>query len=322
MLKPLVRSFRYDGTACSTELWQGAVELRKKYDLCGHSHLLETRAQALQAKQFFPSGSAVKHLKELGFLDRNLRGTSFAHTVWLTEEEYDIVAEEGATCVHNPLSNLRLGSGAMPVVNALRMGVSVAVGCDGSCSSDGQDMLEALKMGTFLSAVTTPDYKDWLTPHRVALDLAAKNGYRGIGMEGKGGEIKEGMVADVTLWDLSTLALLPRTDPLSLLVQGSRTQAPGAGSTMHSAWVNGEKIIENGSPTGINIEVFRKALIDAQPDYRCGFITDPKQDPLIASAEVEYRAAMGLDRERQTLPMDESLGSFPQGRVFYDSTIN
>ena len=52
------------------------------------------------------------------------------------------MAESGATCVHNPLSNLRLGSGVMPVEGALDAGVNVGIGCDGACSSDGQDMLE------------------------------------------------------------------------------------------------------------------------------------------------------------------------------------
>ena len=46
-----------------------------------------------------------------------------------------------------------------------------------------------------------------------------------------------GAVADVTLWALSSLALLPKTDPLSLLILGSRTQAVGAGSTLTDSWV-------------------------------------------------------------------------------------
>jgi len=60
--------------SASIEMLRGATALRKKYDLCGHTHLLETRAQALSAKQSLPSGSAVRHLHEAGFLA--LRGTS------------------------------------------------------------------------------------------------------------------------------------------------------------------------------------------------------------------------------------------------------
>ena len=79
---------------------------------------------------------------DTGFLQG--RGTSCAHTVWLDDEEIALMAKDGATAVHNPLSNVRLGSGVMPVKRFVDAGVFVAMGCDGSCSSDGQDMLEAL----------------------------------------------------------------------------------------------------------------------------------------------------------------------------------
>lgn len=308
--------------SCSPALLRGAARLRQKYNLCGHTHVLETRAQALMAKQFFPSRSAVRHLRDAGFLDRNLRGTSFAHTVWLTEEEYALAAEHGATCVHNPLSNLRLGSGVMPVDSCLKQGVKVAVGCDGSCSSDGQDMLEALKLGTMVSAISKPDYREWLTAEQVALTMASKNGYSGVGMEGQAGEIKVGMTADLTLWDLTSLALLPRTDPLQLLVLGSRTQASGAGSTLHSSWVGGSQVVSNGSPTGLDLLRFREFLMKAQPNYRDPAIADPKLDcELTAAAEVEYRAATGLDKDGRTAPTPSELGAFPLDRVCYDSTI-
>jgi len=234
-----------------------------------------------------------------------------------------MVTEHGATCVPNPLSNLRLGSGVMPVDRCLKQGVKVAIGCDGSCSSDGQDMLEALKLGTMVSAISKPDYREWLKAEQVALTMASKNGYSGVGMEGQAGEIKVGMTADLTLWDLTSLALLPRTDPLQLLVLGSRTQAPGAGSTLHASWVRGCQVVANESPTGLDLLHFRDFLLKAQPNYRNPTIADPKLDcELTAAAEVEYRAAMGLDKDVQTAPTPSDLGTFPFGRVCYDSTID
>lgn len=309
--------------SASADLIRGAAALREKYNLCGHTHVLETRGQALMAKQFFSSQSAVKYLKECGFLDKKLRGTSLAHTVWLTEEEYKIVAEEKATCVHNPISNLRLGSGIMPVYQASNnLQVNVAMGIDGACSSDGQDMLEALKLGTILSTVSRPDYREWLTAREVALQYASKNGYAGVGMEGKGGEIKVGMEADLTLWDLTSLALLPRTDPLSLLVLGSRTQAPGAGATLHSSWVRGYRVVADGSPTRLDLIRFREMLCNAQKNYRDSSVTIPSTDcPHTAAAEREYRFAMGLEQDEKTKSFPPDLGTFPTDRVPYNSSI-
>ena len=39
------------------------------------------------------------------------------------------------------------------------------------------------------------------------------------------------------------------------------------------------------------------------------------------SAQVEYRAAMGLDLDGQQEPTPAALGAFPAERVLYDATI-
>ena len=42
-----------------------------------------------------------------------LPGTSCAHCVWLDAEEMRLMAAAGASVIHNPLSNLRLGQGSV-----------------------------------------------------------------------------------------------------------------------------------------------------------------------------------------------------------------
>lgn len=301
--------------SASEELLRGCAEMRKKYNLLGHTHLLETRAQALMAKQNLPSGSAVKHLRDTGFLDTGGRPTSCAHTVWLDDEEIRIMAECNATAVHNPLSNLRLGSGVMPVARFREAGVNVAIGCDGSCSSDGQDMLEAIKSATILAPIQTPNYRDWPRASDLALNVAARNGYKGVGTNA--GVIEVGAEADVTLWDLTAMSMLPRTDPLSLLIQGSRTQSKAAGSALNSAWVRGKRVIADGELVGVDLAKLREILIAAQPEYRDMSVTNPTTDSAsTASAEVEYRAAMGLDPSNETQP--RSAYKFEEHRALYD----
>jgi cytosine/adenosine deaminase-related metal-dependent hydrolase len=300
--------------SASKELLQGAAELRKKYKLCGHTHLLETRGQALQARQWFESGSAVKQLRDTGFLEG--RGTALAHSIWLDDDEQKICAEAGAVLVHNPLSNLRLGSGVAPLIDYAAKGIAVAIGVDGSCSSDGQDFLEALKMASFLPRVTTPEYRDWPSARDMALENACKDGYRAIGMDGLGGELQEGMVADVSLWDLSSLALLPRTDPVNLLVMGSRTQAPGAGSTLAEMWVRGVRVVHEGSPCGVDLTKLRAVLAESQREYRDPGMTDPRVCAETSAFEAEYRAALQLDGTTSGEGQ-----AFPADRVLYCPTL-
>jgi len=77
------------------------------------------------------------------------------------------MAETGAVMVHNPVSNLRLGSGIADVTRFRRAGVPVALGTDGSASNDGADLWESLKFATLLprrrsSNLTAWSATDWL----------------------------------------------------------------------------------------------------------------------------------------------------------------
>ena len=146
------------------------------------------------ARQFLPSGSAVKHLRDTGFLQ--VPGTTCGHCVWLDDEEIAIMAECDATAVHNPFSNLRLGSGVAPLNKYARGGMNVCLGADGACSSDGQDMLEVAKLANILPCIATPEYRDWPTAHYTALVLGAANGYKGMLLEGKPGQIGKGGVLE------------------------------------------------------------------------------------------------------------------------------
>jgi len=51
-------------------------------------------------------------------------------------------------------------------------------------------------------------------------------------------------------------------------VQGSRTQAPGAGSTLDSCWVRGVRVVRAGAPTNVDLLALRRVISAAQADYR------------------------------------------------------
>ena len=261
----------------SDRLFEGFVELSDRYTLPLHTHLLETKAQQMLAHEEYGC-SAVAHLKQLGFLSDR---TSLAHCVWLDDADIAILAETQATVVHNPLSNLRLGSGIAPILKCLRAGVNVAFGCDGSASNDGQDLLEAIKIGSILHNVTDLDYRHWMTP-REAIEVAALGGATGLGMAETFGSLTVGKQADLVLYDLKNLSLLPRTDPIGLLVLGRPTQA------VDSVWVQGKRLVTDGNVTTINVDDLRQNLFD-----RSQWITN-RQSTKIAQVEAHYRSVMNL----------------------------
>ncbi len=110
-------------------------------------------------------------MKRIGYLSDVYDGlrqrTTLAHCVWLNDADIAILAETQSTVVHNPLSNLRLGSGIAPILKYRQAGVNVTFGCDGASSNDSQDLLEAIKMGSILHNVTDSDYQHWITPRQL-----------------------------------------------------------------------------------------------------------------------------------------------------------
>ncbi|TAE61672.1 MAG: amidohydrolase [Nostocales cyanobacterium] len=262
---------------CTDALFTGCAELSERYQLCRHTHLLETKAQKKLAQEKYGC-SGVEHLDQIGFLNDK---TSLAHCVWLTDDDISILAKTQSTVVHNPLSNLRLGSGIAPVLKYIQSGVNVTFGCDGASSNDSQDLLEAIKIGSILHNVTDFDYQSWITP-RQAVEMASLGGAKGLGLADQLGSLTVGKKADLVLYDLQSLSLLPRTDPIGLLVLGRPV------NVVNCAWVNGKQIIANGKFTTVDVEELKTELFNRSQWETRG------TSPGVAQIETHYRQVMGL----------------------------
>ncbi|WP_339459754.1 amidohydrolase [Nodularia spumigena] len=262
---------------CSDGLFKGCIELSDRYNLCRHSHLLETKAQEKLAQEKYGC-TAVEHLQRIGYLgDR----TSLAHCVWLNDHDITILAQTQCTVVHNPLSNLRLGSGIAPILKYIKSGVNVTFGCDGASSNDSQDLLEAIKMGSILHNITDSDYQNWITP-RKSVEMASLGGAKGLNIADQIGSLTVGKQADLVMYDLTNLSLLPRTDPIGLLVLGRPT------NVVHSAWINGKQIVSKNQINTINIDNLRQELFN-----RSQWETKRKSQT-VAQIETHYRQVMDL----------------------------
>lgn len=152
-----------------------------------HAHLLESPAQ-----RHWLGGdeSPLVRLQRFGLLGPF---ASFAHGVHLTAEEIDAVAEAGASLVHCPGSNRRLGVGTASVSEWIRRGAGTALGMDSQvpeCPDLFAEMRAAMRTsaedGDPISAVD-------------ALRMATRGGSAAIG--GHAGTIGPGRDADFIVID-------------------------------------------------------------------------------------------------------------------------
>jgi len=153
--------------------------------------------------------------------------------------------------VHNPASNLRIGSGLAKVKEFLAAGVSVGLGTDGSASNDGQNMFDAMRLAALIHNQAGTDFNDWVTPAQ-ALDMATRNGARAFDLDG--GVLAPGKLADIVLLRRDTPAFTPLNDAVAQLVFCEN------GSGVETVIVNGEIVVEEGRLTKVDEkEVLRLA---------------------------------------------------------------
>ena len=228
---------------CSDGLLREVVRVAEQYDLGIHTHLLETRLQAWAAHKLYKNPMCV-HLAEIGFLSSRL---STAHSIWLDEREMDLLAAAGASVVHNPASNLKLGSGVAPVAKLKARGVNVALGTDGGDTSDSYSIFEQMRLAAFVSRIVAPDPNNWITAFD-ALKMGTVNGAQAVpAWRGKIGKLKPGYRADLVLLKPS-LRLRPLRDIVHQLVFCE------AGQSVDTVLVDGKLVLKGGRLIGVDEE--------------------------------------------------------------------
>ncbi|MBA2680531.1 MAG: amidohydrolase family protein [Ktedonobacteraceae bacterium] len=261
---------------CSRKLLEDCREMADRYETGMHLHAVETELQASIIKNAMGQGG-IRYLDQLGLLRP---GTSLAHTIWLEDGDLPILARTGTTVVHNPISNLRLGSGRFPLRAALQQGVPVALGSDGSASNDNQNMFGVLKLTGLMHNLPDLDYKKWPQAEEI-LAMATSGGSTALGlasgprtfgsrtrgivseqemsMQGKAvanapGEIVPEQLADLVLIDLDSDAFLPLHDPYLHLIYCEH------GVSVDTVIVNGEVVVERGRVINLDEQALRREI--------------------------------------------------------------
>jgi 5-methylthioadenosine/S-adenosylhomocysteine deaminase len=226
---------------CTDEMLAGCAALADELDLVIHIHVLETRMQAVSGQRMYGK-TLVEHMDSVGFLSPRV---NFAHGIWLTPGDIELVRDRGVTIAHNPASNLKLGSGLAAVPRLLAEGVNVALGTDGMSSNDGLDMFASLKLASLVHKLWGIDYEQWLGA-KEAWQLATIGGAVAAGDAAGLGCIEPGRRADLVLLDLDSHVFTPLNDPLRQLAFGSSTLA------VDSVLVGGEWRVRGGKLTGLD----------------------------------------------------------------------
>lgn len=189
----------------------------KKHGLRLQIHLSETETEHREAKERRGGRTPLAYFRDCGILENPV---TFAHAVYLEDSDYALLkseTEKGAdiTLVHNPSSNLKLGSGLANLKRWQECGVKIAIGTDGPSSNNNLNMLEELSLASLLQKGVTRD-SAFMGPLET-LTAASRTGFLSQG-RCDSGLIQEGARADLVVFELDRPHLTPDFDILSNIV--------------------------------------------------------------------------------------------------------
>lgn len=232
---------------CSIECLKKVRELADEHGKMITIHVAETRWEVEEIRRKHGK-SAVELLDGIGFLSEDV---IIAHGVWLNDRDIMLLAKRGTSVVHNPASNMKLGSGVMPLKKLLDRNVNVCLGTDGSASNNNLDMLEEMKLAALLHKVHT--LEPTVADARTVFKMATLNGAKALRLNA--GAIREGNLADLIIIDFNKPHLRPINDIISHLIYSAN------GNDVETTIVGGEILMLDGEVLTLDEE---KVMEEAQ----------------------------------------------------------
>jgi 5-methylthioadenosine/S-adenosylhomocysteine deaminase len=260
----------------SPEYFEALDQLSREHRVPLYAHMLETKVQRVLAREQarFAGRSLVRYTADLGLLNER---TNVIHAVWVDDLDLDLIAEAHAVIVHNPVSNLRLGSGVMPFRAARRRGIPVALGVDEAICNDAVDMWNVVRMTGLIHNITSADSSEWPSTSEV-LDALWSGGAAAMLRGDQLGEVRVGARADLALVDLHTSAFTPMNDIRGQLVYCE------SGTSVVLTMVDGRIVARDGKVVSVD----ETALLDEARE--------------VFAAGQQRRMRLGADADRR-LPL-------------------
>ena len=168
-----------------------------------------------------------------------------AHCVHLTDNDMKIMAKHGATAVHNPASNLKLGSGIARVENMLSENINVTLGTDGAASNNTLDVMKEAYLAAILQKGST-GRTDSVSSGAFTQMLTQT----GAKMQGRSdcGKLAVGARADLVMLDFDRIHVMPVYDYCDAFLYSANS------SNVVMTMVDGNILYENGEYKTIDIE--------------------------------------------------------------------
>jgi len=231
-----------------------ALEVARDLDVPCHLHLAEARYEVEQVRQRYGT-TPVRLLAREGLLDERL---VTVHAVWLDDEEIELIADSGAAVVHCPGANAFLGDGIARVPEMMRRGVRVALGPDGGCANNRQNVFDEMRMSSLVAKARLVDGGALDAPSAMRLGTAAGGDVLGLPV----GTFAPGAHADAVALDLDDISLYPLETLERQVVHLMQSTA------IAKVMVGGDIVTERGALTKVPLEEVRARVRETTTGWK------------------------------------------------------
>lgn len=190
------------------DLMRESARLARAYGVKLHTHLAETEDEIDFCQEQF-GHRPVGYMQEVDWVGPDVW---FAHSVYVNQDEIQVYAEGDCGVAHCPSSNMRLASGAAPILDMLAAGIDVGLGVDGSASNDSSHMIEEVRQAMLLArlragmrgASRSGEDAMPIMSGRQALEMATRGGAAVLGRSDLGA-LERGKAADFIALDVGQI---------------------------------------------------------------------------------------------------------------------
>ena len=239
------------------DYFKALSKISKSLDIPFNVHILETKLQRVLGDVKYGK-SLVRYMHDLGLMDERMM---IIHAIWVDDQDVEIIADAGCVVAHNPISNLKLGSGVMTFRRLRDHGIPICLGTDESNVDDTANIWGVGKVAGLIHSITEPDYEKWPKAKEIVWALT-RGGARAMRLEGITGMLAPGYQADLILLDLNTLAFTPLNDIYRQLVYCEN------GASVVMTMVAGQIVMENGKVLTVDEEGIKTEVRDLMDEYR------------------------------------------------------
>ena len=233
-------------------------KLSRSLNLPFSVHMLETKLQRVLGEEKYGK-SLIRYVHDdLNLLDERML---VIHAIWVDEVDMELMAQAGCSVAHNPICNLKLGSGIMPFRRLRQHGISICLGSDEATTDDTMNLWGVAKVAGLIHKITDSDYRNWPKASEILWALI-RGGTRAMRLEGQVGVLAPGYEADLILVDLNTLAFTPLNDVRRQLVFCEN------GSSVVLTMVAGRVVAERGHILTVDEEAVKAEARELMLSYR------------------------------------------------------